>query len=68
MKRDDSNISMMPTIVAVCTILHNICEIHGDEFDQQWLSHMNQAPTQNVNAEQDNHAGIHAENIRSALG
>ena len=67
LKRNDTNISMMPTIVAVCTILHNMCEIHGDEFDQQWLSVVNRAPIQNLNAEQDNHASTQAEDIWLAL-
>lgn len=37
---------MMPTIVAVCAILHNICEIHADEFNEQWLPDVNEAPAQ----------------------
>ena len=27
----------MPTLVTACCVLHNICEIHQDSFDHQWL-------------------------------
>ena len=27
----------MTTPVTACCVLHNICEIHQDSFDQQWL-------------------------------
>ena len=37
MKHLDVHLHKVPTVVAACCTLHNICEIHGDEFDQQWL-------------------------------
>ena len=37
MKRNDTNVSFMPTLVTACCILHNLCEIHGDSFDDNWL-------------------------------
>ena len=27
----------VPRIVTACCILHNICEIHGDELNNSWL-------------------------------
>ena len=36
-KRNDAHISRMSTVVAVCAILHNICEIHGDKFNHEWF-------------------------------
>ena len=27
----------VPNIVAVCCVLHNICEIHGDTFNKEWM-------------------------------
>ena len=33
LKRNDSHVSLMPTIVMACVILHNICEHRGEEFD-----------------------------------
>ena len=26
----------MPTTVSACCILHNLCEVHGDDFDDNW--------------------------------
>ena len=31
----------IPKVVAACCILHNICEIHGEMFDEQWLEEAN---------------------------
>ena len=27
----------VPTVVGACCILHNICQIHGDTFNEEWL-------------------------------
>lgn len=24
-------------LVSACCVLHNICEIHGDEFNEEWM-------------------------------
>ena len=37
MKRNDMNISHIPTVVTAACILHNICEIHGETFNDSWL-------------------------------
>ena len=37
MNRNDTNVSFMPTLVTACCVLHNLCEIHGDDFDDNWL-------------------------------
>ena len=37
LKRLDINVSDVPKLVAACCTLHNICEIHGDTFDEEWL-------------------------------
>ena len=38
MKRNDTDIDQMPTLVTACVVLHNICEVHGDHVDTDWLS------------------------------
>ena len=37
LKRIDVDIGSVPTLVSACTVLHNICEIHGERFDDEWL-------------------------------
>ena len=37
LKRLDINVSDMPKLVAACYTLHNIREIHGHKFDEDWL-------------------------------
>ena len=37
MKRNDTDIKFLPTLATACCVLHNICEIHNDNFDEEWL-------------------------------
>ena len=37
MKRNDMHISHIPCVVAAACILHNICEVHGEKFNDAWL-------------------------------
>lgn len=37
MKRNDTDIRFLPTLATACCVLHNICEIHGDNFNDEWL-------------------------------
>ena len=37
LKRNDMKIDKMCNDVTACCILHNICEIHRDEFNEKWL-------------------------------
>ena len=37
MKQLEIHINNVPVSIVACCILHNICEIHGDEFDHCWL-------------------------------
>ena len=44
MKRNDSDLAFVPTIVNACCVLHNLCEVHGDGFDDDWLSEEEEVP------------------------
>ena len=44
MKRNDSDLAFVPTIVNTCCVLHNLCEVHGDGFDDDWLSEDEEIP------------------------
>ena len=28
----------LPTYIAACCVLHNICKIHGDDFNNEWMA------------------------------
>jgi len=36
-KKIDMHINNVPNVVLACCILHNVCEIHDDEFNEEWL-------------------------------
>ena len=27
----------VPQVIAACCVQHNVCEIHGDAFNEQWM-------------------------------
>jgi len=35
-KSNDMNVQNIPNVITACCILHNICEIHGDYFNEMW--------------------------------
>ena len=37
LKRLDVNVYDVPQLVAACCVLHNICEIHGEHFNEEWM-------------------------------
>ena len=37
MKRNDMHIENIPTVITAACILHNICEVHGESFNESWL-------------------------------
>ena len=46
----DMIVENVPTVIAACCILHNICEIHGEIYNDSWLQvhahEYEQPPTQ----------------------
>ena len=51
MKRLDCHVSSVGTIVASCVVLHNICELSGDQCLPEWIDHQPSAmpcPSQQV--------------------
>ena len=41
MKRNDTLVKNVPTIITITCVLHNICEVHKDVFDESWPSIIN---------------------------
>ena len=36
LKQNDMEVTRVANVVVACCILHNLCEIHGEEFDNDW--------------------------------
>ena len=37
LKRLDVCVRDVPKLVATCCVLHNVCEVRGDTFNEEWL-------------------------------
>lgn len=37
LERLDISVWDVPDLVAASCVLHNVCEVHGDTFDEDWL-------------------------------
>ena len=37
LKQNDMSISNVPNVIMACCILHNVCEVHGEAFNDVWL-------------------------------
>ena len=35
--RNDMHTEHIPTVVSACCIVHNLCEVHGESFNDVWL-------------------------------
>ena len=42
MKRNDMHVDNIPNVVAAACVLHNVCEIHGEHFNDAWLQDINE--------------------------
>ncbi|KAJ8418954.1 hypothetical protein AAFF_G00004530 [Aldrovandia affinis] len=67
-KRNDCRLDLVPTMVLACCILHNMCEVHGDTFMEEWVDDVSQAdclqPSDTLPAYLDD---PNAERVRSLL-
>ena len=72
LKRNDIATEDIPTVITACCVLHNICEVHRDEFNDAWLEenpethHVTSALSYSVPASL-NSATVTSEAIRSAI-
>ena len=44
MKRNDIRTDHIPLVISAC-VLHNLCEIHGESFNDRWIEDEYQQPT-----------------------
>ncbi|XP_006639987.2 uncharacterized protein [Lepisosteus oculatus] len=67
-KRNDCSLDLVPTMILACCILHNVCEVHSDSFNQEWLEAVGGAdcpqPCDSVPPSMDDPA---AEEVRALL-
>ncbi|KAL7851055.1 hypothetical protein AOLI_G00214110 [Acnodon oligacanthus] len=61
LKRNDCHMDVVPTMILACCILHNVCEVHGDTFVDEWVQAVRQEdnpqPADEAPASGDNPAG-----------
>lgn len=50
MKWMDVALILVPSTVCVCLILHNLCILHGDNFDVEWISVIEHGAHDTLNA------------------
>ena len=66
LKRNDTKISLLLNVIAACCTLHNLCEVHGDAFDEEWAVDSAEVPTSEAAATPT--VGVNdGERIRNAL-
>ena len=67
LKINDIKIEHVTTLVTACCILHNVCEVHQDSFDDQWLDDEVQASDSIPSAAIATRSSAKAIGIRNAL-
>jgi hypothetical protein len=74
LKCNDTDIKFLPTYIAACCVLHNICEIHKDTFNDEWITQQNDEnsvqtahTTSNTQSTGPSNSTVMANAIREAL-
>ena len=50
LKRNDTSVHDLLKLVAACCVLHNICEVHGENFNEEWLDGVTDHVSVNVHS------------------
>ena len=66
-KQNDMEVKRVPYVVAACCVLHNICEIHGEEFDENWLLEVREVDINVPVADETDSQEVIDEDIREIL-
>ena len=64
LKRNDILTCDVPKLVAACCVLHNMCEIHGETFDEDWMPDDDSASTTGTASASLDNSG---QDVRQAL-
>ena len=65
-KRLDISVHDVTKFVAACVVLHNVCEVHGEAFDDEWMEGIESSSDVNER-EFGSSQSESGENIRRAL-
>ena len=38
LRRSETSLKYLPTKIAVCCVLHNLCELRNDAFEDEWMN------------------------------
>lgn len=64
-KQIDMHIDNVPHIIVACCVLHNMCEIHHDSFNEEWLQELDlDQPEQHTT---ESSSGLGGDRIRTIL-
>ena len=70
LKKNEMHVCNIPLVISACCVLHNICEVHGDAFNDSWLQQESMLASQyqqsSPNVLQET-TGSRPKNIRNAL-
>ena len=64
------SVERVPTIITACCILHNMCEVHSDSFNNDWLAELssfNEEPATTIHGDTNNDMEYDGKIIRQAL-
>ena len=68
LKRLDVDVCDVPELVSACCVLHNVCEVHGDQFDMDWMDGVDSVDRNDCSASiTSSHVENDSTNIRNAL-
>ena len=66
LKRNDMNINNIPHVITAACLLHNICEIHREHYNDAWLQIGEEHAQPDPAASRDTPSGL-PQDIRNAL-
>jgi len=57
LKRLDVSVCDVPELVTACCILHNVCEVHGEAFNEEWMDGVERQIDGCTSGSPTNHSG-----------
>ena len=67
LKRNDMSLERVPTVIAACGVLHNICEVFKESYDERWNTEDDDDRPQPNTSTEDEVDSSRPGNIRNAL-